>query len=156
MEWARTTVDTVPPGGGAGMRTVSTVLALVLLVAGVAIRGSMARPIAEPGAMVLRCQGEPRGSVECRPLEGPLAVMVEEGPGLDFGGSYGGFASVEGATVGDAWGEPDRISVRGVLAFARDVLDLALRAYDVATNYGLIGGMLLSPPLVADRLFDPQ
>ena len=138
------------------MRTVSTVLALVLLVAGVAIRGSMARPIAEPGAMVLRCQAEARGSVECRPLEGPLAVMIEEGPGLDFGGGYGAFGAVEGATVGDAWGEPDRISARAVMAFARDVLDLALRAYDLTTNYGLIGGMLFSPPLVVDRLFDPQ
>ncbi|MDR7556102.1 MAG: hypothetical protein QN157_10915 [Armatimonadota bacterium] len=138
------------------MRTVSTLLVLVVLVAGVAIRGSMARPIADPGAMVLRCQAEARGSVECRPLEGPLSVMVEEGPGLDVGGDYGALAAVDGATAGDAYGDPDRISARAVLAFARDVFDFALRAYDFATHFGIIGGMLFAPPLAVDRLFDPQ
>lgn len=138
------------------MRTVSAVVILVLLVAGVAIRGSMARPVAEPGAMVLRCHAEGRGSVECRPLQGPLSVMVEEGPGFDVGGDYGALAGVDGAEAGTGYGEPDRLSARQVLDFVTLLIEVATRAFDWATNAGLIGGSMPTPSPVVERLFDPQ
>jgi hypothetical protein len=141
------------------MRTIRAVLSLVLLVAGVAIRGATAHPVADPTATVLRCRAEGPGAVECRPLEGPLSAMVEEGPGFDFGGGFGGYEAyggIEATAAGANYGEPDRITARALAQFVKDALDFALRAYDFATAAGLIGGMAAAPSVVADRLFDPQ
>ncbi|MDR7481026.1 MAG: hypothetical protein QN183_12350 [Armatimonadota bacterium] len=137
------------------MRTVTAVVILVLLVAGVAIRGSMARPIAEPGA-VLQCHAAGRGSVECRPLQGPLSVMMEEGPGFDVGGDYGALAGVDAAEAGAGYGEPDRLSARQAFDLVTLLVEFATRAFDWATNAGLIGGSMPTPLPVAERLFDPQ
>ena len=130
------------------MKTVSAVALLMLLVASVAARGSLAQAGPSTSAAFAQCQAVEVGASErCRPLAGRLVVMVEDG--VDFSGIGGADANEAGQSA-----TPEH----SLFQHVGDVLTVLVAAVWKEVYDHFVGGGRL--PLVLDApahsaLFDP-
>jgi hypothetical protein len=129
------------------MKTIGTVVLLMLVVAGVAAGGSFAQAGPAMSVALAQCHAS-EGSSRCRPLTERLAMMLEEG--ADFANGYG---SVGANEVGQA-ATPEHGLTEHVGAVLYGLAELVVRE---VYNHFLQGGGL---PLVLDtpadsRFFDP-
>ena len=134
------------------MKTIGIVVLLLLLVAGIAVNGSIAQSLPSTSVAFEQCQGfsEPATS-RCRPLVGPMILQTEfEGREVNTADSVGSVDAREAGTSAD----PEH-SWQTHIA---EVLRAALVALAGEFTRHVFGGSLpysLEAGVVQQQLFDP-